>query len=49
MSIKGVRRLMEKSILNYHFDYWNTSLMIIHDSICFTQQNENHKKSPTWG
>ena len=22
----GVRRLMEKSILNFHFDYWNISL-----------------------
>ena len=22
----GVRRLMEKSILNFHFDYWNASL-----------------------
>ena len=28
MSIKGgeVRRLIEKSILNFHFDYWNPSL-----------------------
>ena len=32
MSIKGgseggVRRLMEKSILNFHLDYWNPSLI----------------------
>ena len=27
MSLKeAVRRLMEKSILNFHFDYWNPSL-----------------------
>ena len=25
---EGVRRLMEKSILNFHFDYWNISLGI---------------------
>ena len=27
----GVRRLMEKSILNCHFDYWNASLSIMGD------------------
>ena len=28
MSIEGegVGRLMEKSVLNFHFDYWNPSL-----------------------
>ena len=25
----GVRRLMANTILNFHFDYWNTSLMCL--------------------
>ena len=41
MSIKGgedVRRLMEKTILNFHFDSWNPSLNMMISSVHLNQR-----------
>ena len=52
MSIKGegggVRRLMKKSILNFHFDYLNPSLVLSLDSSNLDQWYQRLSQPKKW-